>query len=109
MFLTYTLVHTKNYAQFFCQVKDLMKIHNRGFIHIAYVVVRSKKLKVLRTDSASMKCSFFEYFWALTPQTWTNFTEIFFRGSTLADKNVVSKFFEGFFWDGTKVCTFRAT
>ena len=72
-----------------------MKIHNRGFIHIAYVVVRSKKLEVLRADSASMKCSFLEYVWALTLRTWPNFTEIFTRGSILADKNDVLNFFEG--------------
>ena len=72
-----------------------MKIHNRGFIHIAYVVVRSKKLEVLRADSASMKCSFLEYVWARTLRTWPNFTEIFTRGSILADKNDVLNFFEG--------------
>ena len=44
-----------------------MKIHNRGnFMRIAFLVVKLKVFKVLRTDSASMKRAFLGGFGALT-------------------------------------------
>ena len=33
-FLVYTLLYNMSYVQIFCQVKDLMIMHNRGEFHL---------------------------------------------------------------------------
>ena len=52
-------------------------------------------------------------FWALISAIWCNIGKILNNGSTLANKNIVSNFFEGFFYlwkrDGPKVSTFAPT
>ena len=54
-----------------------------------------------------------EGFWALIPPIWCNIGKILNSGGTLANKNIVSNFFEGFFYlwkrDGPKVSTFAPT
>ena len=84
-----------------------------SFIRIAFVVVKLKIPKDLRTDSASTKQAFLGGFWALTFPIWSNIVEIFTRGSTVANKNKFWKAFEEFeyLWkrDGPKVSIFGPT
>ena len=60
-----------------------------SFISIAFVVVKLRISKVLRTNSTSTKQSFLGGFWALTLPIWSNIAEILTRGSALANKNTV--------------------
>ena len=84
-----------------------------NFISIAFVIVKLKISKILRTDSTSTKEPFLGSFWVLTPPVWSNITEILTRGNTLGNKNTVWTFFDGFkyFWTrvGPKVSTFGPT
>ena len=84
-----------------------------SFISIEFVIVKLKISKVLRTDLAATKLSFLGGFWVLTPPIWSNIADIFIRGSTLANKNTVWNFFEGFkyLWkrDGREISTFGPT
>ena len=52
-----------------------------SLISIAFVVVKLKISKFLRTDSTSTKCPFLGGFWALAPPIWSNVTKILTRGS----------------------------
>ena len=88
--MVYFLLRCVRWAPTFCQVKDLMKIHNRGKFH-QFVVAKLKFFKVLHIDSAYVKRPFLWVFWPLL-----NFAKSFTRGSTQANKNIVWKFFEKF-------------
>ena len=52
-----------------------------SLISIAFVVVKLKISKFLRTDSTSTKYPFLGGFWVLAPRIWSNITEILTRGS----------------------------
>ena len=68
-FLVYTLLPPMSYALFFCQVKDLMKIHNRGKFHQYSICgCQVKKIQILGSNSASMIWLFEEVFGPLLPQ-----------------------------------------
>ena len=80
-----------SYIPIFCQVKDLMKIRNLGKFHqysICGCQVKIFKLCLL--------IPYWEVSGPLLPKVLSNFAEILTRVSTLADKNIVWRFFEGF-------------
>ena len=83
-----------SYALFFCQVKDLMKIHNRGKFHQYSICgCQVKKIQILGSNSASMIWLFEEVFGPLLPQLWSNFAQILTRVNTIGSKNIVWKYF----------------
>ena len=77
-----------------------MKIHNFGKFHQFCVPIQHPQ-----------NGPFWNFFGTLLPQIWSNIAEIL--TSTLANKNIVSKIYEGFefLWkrDGPKVSTFGST
>ena len=78
-------------------VYTLMKVDNRvSFISIAFAVVKLKISKFCLAIQHPWNGSSRELFGSLLPQIWSNFVKILIRGSTLANRNIVWKFFEGF-------------
>ena len=78
------------YHSAFCQIKVIMKIHNRQFHQYSICGCQVKIFKLLHTYAASMKWPFMDFFGPLLPQIRPDFTEIFTRDSVLGDKNSVS-------------------
>ena len=71
-----------SYTSRFCHLKDLIKVHicGKGFISIAYVVVKIKIVKVFRIDSALWSGFFLGDFWALPSQILIDLAGILTRG-----------------------------
>ena len=92
-------------------VYTLMKVDNRvSFISIAFAVVKLKMSKFCLAIQHPWNGSSRELFGSLLPQIWSNFVKILTRGSTLANRNIVWKFFEAFKKnDGPKIWPFDPT